>query len=181
MILQVIKLEKPCFIYPTVVVVKSLKIEVPWQEHGRCGSKDNIDSKIAKAFTGIQTQPEPEPWEDEEQPEVPPVVIPKQPETDPATQPTPESEPYVRLCQLSGREEAWKKLVIYVCSPHAEVGRPDMRKLLADLKAKVDKENQFWGRSHNDRMISLTGQCLQTGKRNRRSKREKKRRINSYL
>jgi hypothetical protein len=104
------------------------------------GTKARIGSKIAKAFTGMQVQPEAEPEEEEEGPEVPPVVIPQQPETDPVTQPTPESEPYVRLCQLCGREEARKKLVIYVCSPHAEVARPDMQKLLADLKAKVDKE-----------------------------------------
>ena len=52
----------------------------------------------------------------------------------------PEDEPYVRLCQLCGREEATKKLVIYVCTPHADVARPEMQKLLADLKAKVDKE-----------------------------------------
>jgi len=107
------------------------------------GTKARIGSKIAKAFTGIQIQPEPEPEEEEEEPEVPPVVIPHQPETDPATQPTPESEPYVRLCQLCGREEARKKLVIYVCSPHAEVARPDMQKLLADLKAKVDNETSI--------------------------------------
>ena len=104
------------------------------------GTKARIGSKIAKAFTGIHIQPELEPKEEEEDPEVPPVVIPQQPETDPATQPTPGSEPYVRLCQLCGREEARKKLVIYVCSPHAEVARPDMQKLLADLKVKVDKK-----------------------------------------
>jgi hypothetical protein len=90
----------------------------------------------------MQIQLEPEPEEEEEDPEVPPVVIPQQPETDPATQPTPESEPYVRLCQLCGRE-AWKKLVIYVCSPHADVARPYMQKLLANLKAKVDNETSI--------------------------------------
>ena len=44
---------------------------------------------------------------------------------------------------MCGREEARKKLVIYVRSPHAEVARPDMQKLLADLKAKVDKETSI--------------------------------------
>ncbi len=104
------------------------------------GSKARVGSKIAKAFTGLQIQPEPEHEEDEEHSEDPQVVIPQQPETDPATQPAPEDEPYVRLCQLCGREEATKKLVIYVCTPHADVARPEMQKLLADLKAKVDKE-----------------------------------------
>jgi parallel beta-helix repeat protein len=113
------------------------------------GTKARIEDRIRNAFKkGDVNQPDPvivPPIEEEEEEgegeeEQPPVVIPPQPETEPGTQPTPEDEPYVRICQLCGREEARKKLVIYVCTPHAEVARPDMQKLLTDLKAKVDKE-----------------------------------------
>ena len=113
------------------------------------GTKAMIEDRIKNAFKkGDVNQPDPvivppieeEEGEEGEEGEEPPVVIPPQPETEPETQPTPEDEPYVRMCQFCGREEARKKLVIYSCSPHAEVARPDLQKLFEDLKAKVDKE-----------------------------------------
>jgi Chondroitinase B len=113
------------------------------------GTKVRIEDRIKSAFIkGDVNQPDPviiPPTEEEEgeEEEQPSVVIPEQPESEPATQPTLEDEPYVRLCQLCGREEARKKLVMYVCTPHAEVARPDMQKLLRDLKAKVDKETSI--------------------------------------
>jgi parallel beta-helix repeat protein len=110
------------------------------------GTKAKIEDSIKNAFKkGDVNQPDPvivPPTDEEEEgeEEQPTVVIPQQPETEPAIQPTPEDEPYVRLCQLCGKEEARMKLVIYSCSPHAEVARPELHKLLTDLKAKVGME-----------------------------------------
>lgn len=111
------------------------------------GTKARIDDRIKNGFKkGDVNQPDPiivpstEEEEGEGEGEQSSVVIPQQPETEPAIQPTPEDEPYVRLCQLCGKEEARMKLVIYSCTPHAEVARPDLQKLLTDLKAKVGKE-----------------------------------------
>ena len=107
------------------------------------GTKVKIEDSIKNAFKkGDVNQPDPvivppTGEEEEGEEEQPTVVIPQQPETEPAIQPTPEDEPYVRLCQLCGKEEARMKLVIYSCSPHAEVVRPELHKLLTDLKAKV--------------------------------------------
>lgn len=108
------------------------------------GTKAMIEDRIKNAFKkGDVNQPDPvivPSTEEEGEEEQPSVVIPQQPETEPAIQPTPEDEPYVRMCQLCGKEEARMKLVIYSCSPHAEVVRPDLQKLLTELKAKVAKE-----------------------------------------